>query len=65
MSTKNISDEPDLVPTLSLPLPTTSGDQNAPQPKVGGDYNIPQHQKATFHIAKMLMEAFCTPRLHG
>jgi hypothetical protein len=41
-----------------LPLPKAGGDLNIPQQKPGGgDHNIPQHQKATFEIAKRLMEA--------
>jgi hypothetical protein len=35
----------------------SSGDQNIPQPKSSSDQNVHQHQKATFEVAKRLMEA--------
>jgi len=54
-TTFNISRESEVVQVL--PLPKSSGDQNVPQPKPGGDHNVPQHQKATFEIAQLFMEA--------
>jgi len=56
MSSINISQESDIVQVL--PHPKAGGDQNVPQPEAcGGDDNIPQHQKATFEVAKLFMEA--------
>jgi len=60
-STINISCESDIVKTLALPK--AYGDQNVPQPKPeGGDNNIPQHEKATFEVAKCVMEAIIFTR---
>ena len=44
-------------PTQALLQPKSIGDQNPPQPKASADHNVPQHQKATFEVTKMLMEA--------
>jgi len=50
--------ESDCAPSaLALPEPQTSGDQNAPQLKASAYQNVPQHQKATFVVAKRIMEA--------
>jgi len=55
-STINISRESDIV--QALPIPKAGGDHNMPQQKPGGgDSNVPQHQKATFEVAKLFMEA--------
>jgi len=55
-STINISRESDIV--QALPIPKGGGDHNMPQQKPGGgDHNVPQHQKATFEVAKLFMEA--------
>ena len=43
--------------TQALPQPKSSGDQNAPEPQASGDENFPQRQKATFDLAKRLVEA--------
>jgi hypothetical protein len=56
-STINILHKSDIVPAQALPLPMAGGEQNVPQPKAGGDHNVPQHQKATFDVAKRVMEA--------
>jgi len=56
-STVNILRESEIVPSQALPLPKSGGDHTVPQPKAGGDHNVPQHQKATFEVAKLFMEA--------
>jgi len=52
----NISRESDII--QALPLPKADGDQNVPKQKHGGgNHNVPQHQKATFEVAKLFLEA--------
>jgi hypothetical protein len=44
--------------TQALVIPNkSSGDQNSPQPKASRDQNVPKHEKATFEVAKRIMEA--------
>ena len=38
-------------------LSNSSGDQNVPQPMASADQNVPQKQKATFEVAKSIVEA--------
>jgi hypothetical protein len=55
-STINISHDSDIIQALTLP--TAGGDQIVPQQTPGGgEHNVPQHQKATFEVAKLFMEA--------
>ena len=51
--------ESDCSPSVqALVLPNmSSGDHNIPQPKASSDENVPQHQKATFEVTEMFIEA--------
>jgi len=42
----------------------SSRDQNNLQPKVTSDQNVPQNQKATFEVARWLMEAIVLKKNH-
>jgi len=47
----------DHVPTQALPLPQSSRNLDVPQCKAIGDLNVAQCQRATFDIAKWIMDA--------
>ena len=55
-STINIFCESDIVHARVLSLPKAGGEHGIPQPKASGDHHSPEWQKATFALAKRLIE---------